>query len=65
MSKAFDTVKHNVLFTKLLKQGLPFIIVRFVLITYRHQIANVNWNHDFSDFLNIQNGAVLSAIFYV
>ena len=68
MSKAFDTVKHSVLFNKLLKQGLPFIIVRFILITYRHQKANVKWNHEFSNYLNIQNGvkqgAVLSAIFY-
>ena len=68
MSKAFDMVKHSVLFTKLLEQGLPFIIVRFVLITYRHQKANVKWNQDFSDFFNIENGvkqgAVLSAIFY-
>ena len=54
--KAFDTVKHSVLFTKLSKQALPFIIVRFVLLNYRHQIANVKWNHDSSDFLNIQNG---------
>ena len=37
----FDMVKHSVLLNKLLKQGLPFIIVRFVLITYRHQKANV------------------------
>ena len=68
VSKAFDMVKHSVLFNKLLKQGLPFIIVRFILITYRHQKVNVKWNHHFSDFLNIQNGvkqgAVLSAIFY-
>ena len=68
LSKAFDTVKHSVLFTKLLKQGLPFIIVHFVLITHRYQMANAKWNHDFPDFLNIQNGvkqgAVLSVIFY-
>ena len=32
VSKAFDTVKqYSVLFNKLLKQGLPFIIVRFIL----------------------------------
>ena len=68
MSKAFDMVKHSILFNKLLKQGLPFIIVCFILVTYSHQKANVKWNHDFSDFLNIQNGmkqgAAVSAIFY-
>ena len=68
MRKVFDTVKHSVLFNKLLKQGLLFIIIHFILITCRHQNANVKWNHEFSDYLNIQNGvkqgAVLSAIFY-
>ena len=30
MSKAFDTVQHSHLFKKLLGQGLPLIIVRFL-----------------------------------
>ena len=68
MSKAFDTVKHSVLFRKLLEQGLPFIIIRFILISYRRQKANVKWNKELSEFFNIENGvkqgAVLSAIFY-
>ena len=34
MSKAFDTVQHSVLFEKLLEQGLPCIIVRYLLRTY-------------------------------
>ena len=55
MSKAIDFVKHSFLYNKHLQQGLPFIVVRFILITC-HQIANVKWNHEFSDFLNIQNG---------
>ena len=33
MSKAFDRVQHSHLFMKLLDQGMPPIIVRFVLVT--------------------------------
>ena len=33
MSKAFDTVQHSVLFQKLLDQGMPPIIVRYILMT--------------------------------
>ena len=66
MSKALDMFKHSILFNNLLKQGLPFIIVCFILVTCCHQKANVKWNHDFSDFLQngVKEGAVLSAIFY-
>ena len=68
MSKAFDTVQHSVLFKTLLEQGLPCIIVRFLLITYRSQQANVKWCNEVSDFFKIGNGvkqgAVLSAVLY-
>ena len=68
MSKAFDTVKHSLLFQKLLDQGLPPIIVRFLLVTYKLQRANVKWNSDTSEFFAITNGvkqgAVLSAVLY-
>ena len=42
MSKAFDTVQHSHLFQKLLDQGMPHIIVRFLLVSYEKQSANVN-----------------------
>ena len=32
MSKAFDTVQHSRLFQKLLHQGMPSIIVRFIMV---------------------------------
>ena len=41
MSKAFDTVKHSQLFKKLLQQGLPAVIVRYILVSYMYQTANV------------------------
>ncbi len=68
MSKAFDTVQHSHLFRKLLSQGLPEIIVRVILISYKHQKANVRWNGEESQFFNLGNGvkqgAILSAILY-
>lgn len=68
MSKAFDTVKHSLLFKKLLDQGLPPVVVRYLLVTYKLQKANVTWNNEVSDFFSISNGvkqgAVLSAVLY-
>ena len=68
MSKAFDTVQHSILFKKLLDQGMPIVIVRFLFVTYRNQQANVKWNNEFSQYFNIKNGvkqgAVLSAVLY-
>ena len=68
MSKAFDTVQHSHLFAKLLAQGLPAIIVRYILISYKNQKANVRWNCEESRYFTIANGvkqgAVLSAILY-
>ena len=68
MSKAFDTVKHSTLFSKLLEQGLPPIIIRYILVSYKHQQANVRWNGQESRFFPISNGvkqgAILSAILY-
>ena len=41
MSKAFDTVQHSCLFQKLLDQGMPSVVVRFILVSYDNQQANV------------------------
>ena len=68
MSKAFDTVQHSHLFEKLLNQGLPVIIVRYILVSYKYQKANVRWNGKESEYFSIKNGvkqgAILSAILY-
>ena len=68
MSKAFDTVQHSQLFRKLLGQGMPAIIVRYILISYKYQKANVRWNGKESEYFEIGNGvkqgAILSAILY-
>ena len=68
MSKAFDTVQHSHLFRKLLDQGMPPIVVRYILVSYKYQKANVRWNGEESRFFGIGNGvkqgAILSAILY-
>ena len=68
MSKAFDTVQHSHLFRKLLQQGLPAVIVQYILVSYKNQRANVRWNGQESPHFSIGNGvkqgAILSAILY-
>ena len=66
MSKAFDRVKHSTLFVKLRKEGLPRIIIRFLMSVYKLPIFK--WNGEISTSFKISNGvkqgAVLSSILY-
>ena len=68
MTKAFDMVRHSLLFKKLVTAGLSVIFVRLLLFIYMNQFANVRWNGFFSDFFSIKNGvrqgAILSGILY-
>ena len=54
MSKAFDRVKHRTLFLKLRKEGLPPIIIRFLMSVYKMQMLNgiVKFQHH-SKFLMV------------
>ena len=68
MTKAFDLVKHSLLFRKLLSAGLPPIFIRVLLFIYSMQYANSRWNEEVSDTFLLSNGvrqgAILSAILY-
>ena len=68
MTKAFDLVKHSLLFSKLLHAGLPFIFLRLLMFIYMEQYANVKWNNMFSSMFMLTNGVrqggVISAILY-
>ena len=68
MAKAFDLVKHSLLFRKLLSAGLPPIFIRVLLFIYTMQYANVRWNGEVSSTFLLSNGvrqgAILSAILY-
>ena len=68
MTKAFDLVKHSLLFKKLLHAGHPLIFLRLLLFIYMKQYANVKWNNTFSTMFTLTNGVrqggVISAILY-
>ena len=68
MTKAFDLVKHSLLFNKLLQAGLPLIFLRLLMYIYMKQYANVKWNNMFSNMFMLTNGVrqggVISAILY-
>ena len=68
MKKAFDTVKHSLLFRKLIDRKLPPIFIRLLLHMYTNQTAKVRWQGKMSKPLTILNGvkqgAVLSAILF-
>ena len=66
MTKAFDNVKHSILFEKLIHKGIPGIYIRLLLVMYDKQYVNVKWNGSVSKGFIIRNGvkqgAVLSAM---
>ena len=68
MTKAFDLLKHSLLFKKLMSSGLPAIFIRLLLFIYMMQTANVKWNGVYSSWFNLSNGVrqggVISAILY-
>ena len=68
MTKAFDLVKHSILFKKFLKAGLPVIFIRVLIFIYINQYANINWNNQFSSTFSMTNGvrqgAILSGFAY-
>ena len=68
MTKAFDLVKHSLLFRKLIKAGLSLIFVRMLLFIYLMQSANVKWSGEVSSVFTLTNGVrqggVISAILY-
>ena len=68
MTKAFDLVKHSLLFNKLLDAGLPLIFLRLLMFVYMKQYANVKWNNEYSAMFSLANGVrqggVISAILY-
>jgi hypothetical protein len=55
-SKAFDMVKYNILFSKLLDKGLPAVVVRTIIVVYEKQFAWVRWGKARSETFSIVNG---------
>ena len=67
-TKAFDTIQHSKLFSKMLEAGAPGILVRLLVHIYRRQIAEVRWKNTNSEQFSISNGvrqgAILSPILF-
>ena len=62
LKKAFDKVKFSVLFSKLLKKGMPCIFVRLLIFMYCNQACKVRWNRSFSESFSIVNGVRQGAV---
>ena len=55
-SKAFDLIDHGILFDTLMKRGLPFPIVRFLVSWYSMQKMQVCWDKSLSEAFSVFNG---------
>ena len=67
LTKAFDLIKHDVLFMKL-KNVIPPVFLRLIMYSYINQKVYVRWNGIESDVFTVCNGvrqgAVASPIFF-
>ena len=55
-SKAFDRVKHSVLFNKLTRRGIPGYIVKLLSYWYAKQTMRVRWGDCISSPFRVSNG---------
>ena len=62
MCKAFDNVKHSVLFPKLVDKGIPAVFIRLLVVMYEKQVAYVRWNGTMSKSFPINNGVKQGAV---
>jgi len=64
-SKAFDLVRHGILFQMLLDRGIPGIVIRLVMDIYRRQTMFCSWlgrrSRQFTATNGVRQGAILSS----
>jgi hypothetical protein len=61
-SKAFDKIKYDILFDKLLSKGLSPIIIRFLHHCYTNSTVRVRWEDTISDTFAVSNGVRQGAV---
>ena len=68
ISKAFDSVNHNILMGKLIKYGIPDVYVNVIKHWYSNQIVKVRYGNKFSEDWKVCNGVrqggVLSGLLF-
>ena len=62
MTKAFDNVKHSVLFPKLVDKGIPAVFIRLLVVMYEKQVAYVRWNGTMLKSFPVNNGVKQGAV---
>jgi len=67
-SKAFDLVRHEILFSRLLDRNFPVQLIRLLMSWYKDQRMCVRWDGSFLDSFCVSNGVrqggVLSPILF-
>lgn len=61
LSKAFDTIKHDILFKKL-SEKIPPIFLRIVIYSYLYQKCFVKWGNSVSQEFSVSNGVRQGAV---
>ena len=68
ISKAFDSVNHDILMQKLVNYGIPLVYVNLINYWYNNQFVNVRYGSHVSSEWQIKNGVrqggVLSSLFF-
>ena len=62
LSKAFDLVSWEVLFSELLEMGVSPLALWCLMFIYSNQKFNVRWGNAFSNTFNVQNGVRQGAV---
>ena len=61
-SKAFDKIRFDILFPRLLAKGVSPVILRLLFHSYLNSQVRVKWNRMTSELFNISNGVRQGAV---
>ena len=55
-SKCFDKINHSILFSRMIKRGIPRLLVRVLIYWYTTETFCVKWGSVTSSYFNVTNG---------